>query len=379
MSTNSRVAAQPLGLVLPNFARNKTATGQNPVIMPLTLPRIPSRVIPPVTPPVTLVLSQPVTPLILPRIASPKVAPITPPVTLVLSQHATPLNPSAPVPLILPRIASPKVIQPRSPQVATPLTSLSPIRSAHNTVLQTPQLQMPRLRTPGRIAITDAPPIVNNPWLPAKSTADPIMIKLTAMTPIGTIAMVPTADKRPPPTPRRLPAQPPTPGQTVNRVTLKVAQESDPLINATIYLDLDKTNSYNHVSDHMRSISAVTNNLHKHYATQYKPLPNVQGRVAAIYFEELLSIYENNQVFYQDRLDDNTMELAVIKSGLTELEYWFMRIIEPQAADDVTAWREREQLKLTKGYSAYCDPELYKHIVPAPVTVRNEIQVLQGR
>ena len=384
MSTDTRVVAKPLGLVLPNFARNKLAA---------TAGTISSTNIVPTKAPIPIVMPRPSShssPLQSITVARPSIiAPTTPPiqnrVTLVIpkpqiingTQMVIPVTQS--LPLITPQINSPKipkVIKPCSPQLIAP--RLSPSRPLIPTnsflVPMSPNISVSRSN---RITISNSSDIVinDNPWMPPKSETDPLLIKVAAMTPIGTIAMVPTADKRPPQTPRR---RPPTLG---HNLILKVVEEEDPLMNATIYLDVGHNDErgYTYVSDHMRSIAATTSDLQKRYATQYRLLPKIQGRVTAVQFEDLLNIYENNQVFYQDRLDDKQISLPDIEQGLTQLEHWFMRIIEPVPTNDVESWKQREQNKTLKGYSAYCDPELYKHIVPASNILRNEIQVLQAR
>ena len=389
MSTDTKIIAKPLGLVLPNFARNKLAAAATATVIttnitghavvntiiptrspiPIVMPRAPTNSS-------LLQLAQPIIiarPNILPIqnhvvLVIPKPQSITPTTSIILVTHTATLINS-------PKI--PKVIKPCSPQLIAP--RLSPGRPLINShalrAASTPGITIPRLRTPGRIAINNSSDISNisdNPWLPTKSDSDPLMIKVTAMTPIGTIALVPTTDKRPPHTPRR---QPPTPRHNVN---LKIIEEQDPLMNATIYLDVGHNDKrgYNYVSDHMRSIATTTSDLQKQYATQYRLLPKIQGHVTLVQFEDLLNIYENNQVFYQDRLDDKQISLANVEYGLTQLEHWFMRIIEPVPTNDFESWKQREQTKILKGYSAYCDPELYKHIVPASNILRNEIQVL---
>jgi hypothetical protein len=112
----------------------------------------------------------------------------------------------------------------------------------------------------------------------------------------------------------------------------------------------------------MRAIAANTMTLQKQYCTVLRPLINVGGKVSVTVFEEALSIYENNQVYYQDRIDDHSISIDAIKAGLTELERWFANIPEPKPVDDVEAWREREIQRQTKGLTAYCDPELHKYI-----------------
>jgi hypothetical protein len=214
-----------------------------------------------------------------------------------------------------------------------------------------------------------------NPWLPPK--IDGISdVKIAAITPIGTIAMVPTSDKRPPVTPRKLPA---TPGR---HLTLRVIDENtgevkiDPILTTTIYLDCTKQEDqdYYHVSNRMRKITANTTTLQKQYSTEFKPLINITGKVSYSQFEEALSIYENNQVYYQDRLDDHTLDLDSIRIGLTTLEHWFACIIEPKSQDDPDSWRERELSKLTKGITSYCDSDLYKYIQPLPPHIISFIQ-----
>jgi len=224
-----------------------------------------------------------------------------------------------------------------------------------------------------------------NPWLISKNERS-AEVKITAITPIGTIAMVPTLDKRPPPTPRRVPppiATTPAPGQTPTRhLTLRVIDENtgdvkiDPLLSATIYLDCTRPEDqdYNHVANKMRAITENTITLQKQYINQLRPLPKIHGKVSHDIFEEALSVYENNQVYYQDRIDDHGLDAPTIKQKLTELEHWFMHIIEPSVKgrdqDEIEARKEREQSKITRGISAYCDPELYPYITPAGKEIR---------
>jgi len=203
-----------------------------------------------------------------------------------------------------------------------------------------------------------------DPWIPPKTDGPPD-IKIAAVTPIGTIAMVPTSDKRPA-TPKRLSI---TPRQ---HLTLKIINGTeDPILTTAIYLDCTKQEDqdYHHVSEKMRKISTNTMTLQKQYSNEYKPLIDIRGKVSHSIFEEALSIYENNQVFYQDRIDsigEGQQDLDTIRIGLTTLEHWFGCIIEPKSQDDLISWKERELFKITKGLTAYCDPELYKYIQPFP-------------
>jgi hypothetical protein len=217
-----------------------------------------------------------------------------------------------------------------------------------------------------------------NPWLhqSADGASD---VKILSITPIGTIPLVPTSDKRLPATPRRIPQ---TPGR---HLTLRIIDENtgeariDPILTASIYLDCTKPEDqdYNHVAQRMRTITANTSMLQKQYSTEFRPLINVSGKTSHSKFEEALLIYENNQVYYQDRIDDHTININDIRSGLSALEHWFMCIIEPKSKDDLESWKSRESSKLINGYSAYCDPELHKYIQPMSPHTRNYIQQQQ--
>lgn len=208
----------------------------------------------------------------------------------------------------------------------------------------------------------------SNPWY-VKPEYKP-EIKITGITPIGTIAMVPTLNKRPAPTPRYLPITKSKPNE----------QEQEPMLNATIYLDLSKDNKPD-ISDKMRSLNENTLLFQRQFKNKLKPLPNLIGCVSSAKFEEALEIYENNQVYYQDRIDDHQMDINTIKRNLTELEYWFIKIIEPRPSDknDIEEWKNREQTKLDTGRSSYCDPELYPYITPAPTHILNVVSSHQRR
>lgn len=263
----------------------------------------------------------------------------------------------APPPLVIP---TPK----RTPAVAIVNGVIPDIANLPRTPLYIPKIGIAKGAppTPSQILQPD-----ENPWLPPKvEGADEV--KIAALTPIGTIALVPTCDKRLPPTPRKLP---PTP---VRHLTLKVLDENtgtariDPILTAAIYLDCTKPEdqNYNHVAERMRKITANTISLQKQYITTFRPLPQIVGRVTPTVFEDALAVYENNQVYYQDRIDDKTMSRDDIRAALTSLEQWFACIIEPRPREDADAWRERELSKLTKGVTSYCDPDLYPYITPMP-------------
>lgn len=352
-------------LVLPKFARNKVKTDvQQPVVpesIPPSSPRITTLIVPTRSPATAIING-----------VTPGRSPARSPATAIIN-GVTP--PRIPIPVRSPTIVN-GVTPPR-----IPIPVRSPIAKGPNSPLYIPRIGiMKEMPNRGPTSPNVLSP-EENPWLPPKVEGAG-ELKITAITPIGTIAMVPTCDKRPPPTPRKLP-------QTPNRnLTLRVVDEHtgeakiDPLLTATIYLDCTKPEdrNYDYVAQRMRVITETTAGLQHQYSTQFRTLINVSGRVSQRMFEDVLAIYENNQVYYQDRIDDQAIPIQSIKDGLNALEQWFGCIIEPKPrdTDELEAWHDREMKKLTKGVTAYCDPELYKYIIPFNETLRAHIKQLQN-
>lgn len=202
-----------------------------------------------------------------------------------------------------------------------------------------------------------------NPWIPISEERSDY-IRITGLTPLGNIISVPTSNQR------------------IENRKLDVLLndnndvEPDPILKATILLDCTKSTDrdYHYVSNKMKRITQNIINLQKQYTNKLLSCPSVKGKVTSTKFKQYLSIYENNQVFYQDKLDDKTMTLDNIKIALTNLEHWFMAIIEPKPPrDEIDMWREREKSKITTKRSPYCDPELYEYITPASDELINYI------
>ncbi|CAH6421725.1 Hypothetical protein HVR_LOCUS1365 [uncultured virus] len=316
------------------------------------------------------------------------------------------------------RLKNPPLTIPRS-KIDKPLIQVDDVKNATpKTPLVIPKIGMSKGKgctTPSNCKSETTLGPNENPWLPSRNEGSSD-VKIAAITPIGTIAMVPTIHKRPPFTPRYQPLtprnqpltprnqpltprnqpltprnqpltpgnQPLTPGNQPltpgKYLTLKMVNEqgttpitiqTDPILTATIYLDFTKPRDqdYGYVANKMKAIRENTLTLQQQYKNDLKPLINASGRVSVKIFEEALQIYENNQVYYQDRIDDRDLDLPTVRARLTELEQWFLCIIEPKPIDDIPSWIDRERNKLIKGISSYCDPELYPYIVPASAHV----------
>lgn len=155
------------------------------------------------------------------------------------------------------------------------------------------------------------------------------------------------------------------------------SEESPDNFNFDIYFDQknSKGRSYNFVSENMKNISSHTNNLRQQYSNKFIPYDeNIKGSVSLEKYNNLLEIYENNQVYFQDQIEAETMNYDQLSEALTKLEYWFICIIEPYDDngdnEEYNEWKKKEQFKTKKGFSYDCDPELYyyiKHPLPQEI------------
>jgi hypothetical protein len=213
----------------------------------------------------------------------------------------------------------------------------------------------------------------NNPWIVKISDE---FFSMSGLTPIGTIDKVPTTPRRS--KCRTVPVKRmcATPRRSVR---LNIIRDDmctiDPLLAATIYLDFTKSEErpYNYVAEHMQNLSSNILSLQQQFSNTYKELIPLSGIVTREQFENALTIYENNQVYYKEMLEKNKITFDEFKKGLNELEQWFIVIIEP-ASTDYDEWREFEKSKLRNGYSKYCDKDVTYVIEFLPDEIRNTIQ-----
>lgn len=202
----------------------------------------------------------------------------------------------------------------------------------------------------------------SDPWLPEKLDG-PSDIRVIGLTPIGTLPILPTSDVRPA-TPKR---------RQKNPVTLEIVggcEES--FLNATVYFDHTKPGDEKYdLGQKMKQISSTVQQLHSTLRTEYRQVPAVHGFVTVAQFEDALAAYENNQVYFQERIEKRDMLEVEIRKGLFELEQWFICIIEPKprSSEELAEWWGKEAEKVTKRRSAYCDPTLDKYIDPVPDAV----------
>lgn len=210
--------------------------------------------------------------------------------------------------------------------------------------------------------------IKKDPWI-YNPTMNEKFTKIIGIDEYGNTCRIPTVDYQLP--------------QSVRYIPDENDGSDDYILIGDIFLDQknSKGRDYNFVSQNMRNISLQTNNLRLLYANKFKPFnKNIKGKVSLEEYEELLEIYENNQVYYQDCIQNETSTYDQLCIDLTELEYWFICIVEPYDydeydLDDYSDWKTREQFKYNKGYSGYCDPDLYFYIKqPLPQDIINYIK-----
>jgi hypothetical protein len=110
------------------------------------------------------------------------------------------------------------------------------------------------------------------------------------------------------------------------------------------------------VATHMRSLAEITSHFGKRHRTKYLGLPDAPLIATVEQFNEYLLIYENNQVYYQEQLEEPQADQVILGAGLVALERWFAAIQEPE---DIEGALEHRQFLAKRGVTAHCDPELY--------------------
>ena len=257
-----------------------------------------------------------------------------------------------------PRLRSPTVPKtPRTPKTPNNKTLSSP----YHRYLQSPKTPKSLFEAkspykPDSPYRTKSPYVTKkDPWI-YNSTQNEKHSKIIGIDENGNLCKIPTVDYE---------------LKQTNRSIIEETDGSDDyILIGDIFLDQknSKGRDYNYVSQNMRDIALRTNDLRSLYANKFKPFDkNIKGEVSLEKYEDLLEIYENNQVYYQDCIENGSLTYDQLCTCLTELEYWFICIIEPYDysdydVDEHAEWKTREQFKVNKGYSGYCDPELYFYI-----------------
>lgn len=124
----------------------------------------------------------------------------------------------------------------------------------------------------------------------------------------------------------------------------------------------DLGSSTGNVEENIR-LSDVIKNKHAKLRNEFISCPEVENIVTEEEFHDILLIYENNQVYYQQCYDDKKIDYEKMIEKLICLERWFICIIEPKPykKSEIPEWMEREKMKLINGYSEYCDPDVIKY------------------
>ena len=260
-----------------------------------------------------------------------------------------------------------------SPKLKSPIITRTPNKIVTSPYYKEKCLKSPK--TPKSPFVIKSPYKIESPHSNKKDpwiynpTVSEKFTKIIGIDKYGDMCIIPTVDYQLPP--------------SVRYISEENDESDDYILIGDIFLDQknSKGRDYNFVSQNMRNISIQTNNLRLLYANKFKPFnKNIKGKVTLKEYDELLEIYENNQVYYQDCIQNETLTYDQLCVDLTELEYWFICIIEPYDyedydLDDYSDWKTREQFKYNKGYSGYCDPDLYFYIKqPLPQEIINYIK-----
>lgn len=143
------------------------------------------------------------------------------------------------------------------------------------------------------------------------------------------------------------------------------------IFNTAIFLDFGNGKDSNTVKEKNYSIREGIKSVQKDLKNKFRECPKLSGLVTQEQFDECLDVYENNQVYYQQKFEDQTIDIDVFRKKISVLEEWFICIIEPKPTgsrqdSEVEEWREREKEKLQNLYSSYCDPDLYEYLLRPP-------------
>lgn len=311
----------------------------------------------PITSPKSITPPKPIIPITPPKSIMPPTSPIIqlPPMT-----SPKPINQFKP---------TPSMIVPTSP-IKRLITPMTPVRKPMTPQLSTPSLASysltPSLASPKQSKVMVSPsasPMQNyqykgdNPWMwnnnftGQNATVGGYLFH--PPTDNGLIAPVPTSNNVGLMTTRKI----------NNNVNVVEEKEKHPIYS--LFIKYDDRHEISNMKNHANNIAEAIRSSTKQFSTTYRQLPNIRGFVTREQFDVCLAIYENNQVFHQDQLDEN-LDKELASKYLTHLEHWFMCIIEPRPldADDVDDWRRREQSKLVNNYSSFCDKLLYSYIKP---------------
>ena len=138
----------------------------------------------------------------------------------------------------------------------------------------------------------------------------------------------------------------------------------NPVANATIFID-KSIRAHNYVPEKMRYLSNTIRELQRTIRTNYIKLPKIEkSKITKKRYEELLNIYETNQLYYQEEIDEHGATEEIIE-GLNMLEEWFIGIDEPTGRVGKIEREEINERNRYKNYhnvSFYCDTELYKYM-----------------
>jgi len=90
-------------------------------------------------------------------------------------------------------------------------------------------------------------------------------------------------------------------------------------------------------------------------------------------FEDALDIFENNQSYITENLNDSVLTANTLKidinyndtiNKLKSLVQWFNKQKEPKPIDklELKEWKERQEFKKVHGYTSYLDKELIQYL-----------------
>ena len=392
----------------PSYVVNMPSPHRIPIIQFPNLPSAPSHrpvisnpmMFPPLTPPQVVISTSPQAvpaqgPLAgvgpLPRIVIPTLAgadrkPIVPQIVLPnlskpAGSHLVSAPPTSPtgstsVRIPMPLVYSPVVYSPSSPvynhSTSSTYATLPSLRSPVQGYAQSSATGYP---VPAASLRSPVPAAMRSPLLSVLSPKSPRSpsgsYHYAPLTPNSTAEMIreyqeqwmPTTDRQEPvrgvASVNTTYYQQQTVANHYHPVAIPTAMEEDHRMGSIYFPEGYNKQENAAVATHMRALMSVSASFAQCYKTTFKNLLPLKGMVNLTQFNQALAVYENNQVYYQECIDDGSITTAAITEGLVALERWFAAIIEPDACDNGADHRTFLQ---KKGVTAHCDPELYPYL-----------------
>lgn len=233
-----------------------------------------------------------------------------------------------------------------------------------NVVAKKPMTSSRHKRTTGPILPCFRNRNIDNPWIYENDVIKRPRSCIRSLSIIGKLERVPTVSNEK----YRILTEPKF-SENKKKKMIDMSIKIDPIIKTPFYFKNKNADPKEQkiVSKKMRKISENIINMSYDYINELLVVPFDVTEVKDINnFNKMLELYENNQNFYAEKLENHDITKEELSKELTILEEWFCNIVEPKPKNsyDVDDWKYREQFKIENGFSVFSDENLREFIHP---------------